>query len=35
MEDKYFHFGVTIELPEGIRACLVTLPTHSNIGLKN
>ena len=34
MEDKYFHLGEKIKLPEGIRACMVTLPTLSNIELK-
>ena len=31
---KYFHSAVAIELPGGIRACTVTLPTLQSLGLK-
>ena len=34
MEDKYFHSGLAVELPESIRACVVILPTLSDIRFK-
>ena len=34
MENKYFHSRVTRELREGIRTCVVVLPTFSDIRFK-
>ena len=34
MEDRYFHSSMAGELPEGIRANVVTLPTLQSQGLK-
>lgn len=34
MEEKYFNLGVAVELPEEIRATVVTLSSFQNHGLR-